>query len=149
MNQPGTWLAILLVVSSTVKMNTSPVLVNRETEYFPVPVRAWELFGFARRPVLPQPAHSPHSGWMWCLLTGFLLLPAAVSIYLHYQPSWGQSRAYRVTQLRTDGIHCLGSFGTVPVVLKIVPVTGAAFSGIIMDHNGRLYFPTSTFNIGM
>ena len=33
-------------------------------------------------------------------------MSAAVSIYVyHYTPS-GQSRLYRVTQLRTDGVHC-------------------------------------------
>ena len=38
----------------------------------------------------------------------------------HHTPS-GQSRVYRVTQLRTDGVHCRESFGTGPVNLKVVP----------------------------
>ena len=50
--------------------------------------------------------------------------------YIH-TPS-GQSRVYRVTQLRTDGVHCGQSAGTGPVVLEIVPVTGAALAGLIM-----------------
>ena len=33
----------------------------------------------------------------------------------------GQSRVYRVTQLRTDGVQCRESAGTGSVVLKIVP----------------------------
>ena len=33
----------------------------------------------------------------------------------------GQSRAYRVMQLRTDGVHCRESAGTGPVNLKVVP----------------------------
>ena len=33
----------------------------------------------------------------------------------------GQSRVYRVTQLRTDGVHCRESAGTGPVNLKVVP----------------------------
>ena len=37
-----------------------------------------------------------------------------------YTPS-GQSRVYRVTQLRTDGVHCRESAGTGPVNLKVVP----------------------------
>ena len=42
-------------------------------------------------------------------------------IYLNrYTPS-GQSRVYRVTQLRTDGVHCRESAGTGPVKLKVVP----------------------------
>ena len=32
----------------------------------------------------------------------------------------GQSRVYRVTQLRTDGVHCRESAGTGPVNLKVV-----------------------------
>ena len=36
--------------------------------------------------------------------------------------------------MRTDGVHCRESDGTEPVVLKLVPVTGAAFSGVTMDH---------------
>ena len=35
--------------------------------------------------------------------------------------SSGQSRVYRVTQLRTDGVHCQESAGTGPVNLKVVP----------------------------
>ena len=33
----------------------------------------------------------------------------------------GQSRVYRVAQLRTDGVHCRESAGTGPVNLKVVP----------------------------
>ena len=54
--------------------------------------------------------------------------------YLYRHPPSGQSRVYRVTQLRTDGQHCRESAGTRPVVLKMVSVTGAAFSGITMDQ---------------
>ena len=62
-------------------------------------------------------------------LTVFLPSSAAASIYFcqHHTPS-GQSRAYRVTQLRTDCVHCNESVGTGPVVLKVVRVTGAAFA---------------------
>ena len=44
------------------------------------------------RPVPRQPAHSPHSGRIWCLLTGFLPISAAASMYLYHQPPSGQSR---------------------------------------------------------
>ena len=44
------------------------------------------------------------------------------------------SRVYRVTQLLTDGVHCRESAGTGPVVLKVVPVTGAAILQVTMDH---------------
>ena len=41
-------------------------------------------------------------------------------IYNRHTPS-GQSRVYRVTQLRTDGVYCRESDGTGPVNLKVVP----------------------------
>ena len=41
-------------------------------------------------------------------------------IYKRHTPS-GQSRVYRVTQWRTDGVHCRESAGTEPVNRKIVP----------------------------
>ena len=40
--------------------------------------------------------------------------------YNRHTPS-GQFRVYRVTQLRTDGVHCRESTGTGPVNLKVVP----------------------------
>ena len=40
---------------------------------------------------------------------------------LNRHPPSGQSRVYRVTQLRTDGVHCRESAGTGPVNLKVVP----------------------------
>ena len=33
-------------------------------------------------------------------------MSAAMSIYIYHHTSSGQSRLYRVTQLRTDGVHC-------------------------------------------
>ena len=62
--------------------------LKRETEYFPVPVRAQEL-GFAKRVRQSRPASarsSPYSDWTWCLLTGFLPSSAAASIYLFKPP---------------------------------------------------------------
>ena len=37
---------------------------------------------------------------------------------------------------------------TAPVVLKVVPVTGAAFSGFTIDHFVRLSFPIPTRAVG-
>ena len=53
-------------------------------------------------------------------------------LYRH-TPS-GQSRVYRITQVRTDGVHCRESAGAEPVVLKVVPVTSAAFFLVPMDQ---------------
>ena len=46
---------------------------------------------------------------------------------LKHTPS-GQSHVYRVPQLLTDGVNRRESADTGPVVLKVVPVTGAAFA---------------------
>ena len=96
--------------------------------------------GFSR-PVPRQPAHSPYSGWIWSLLTGFLPSSAAASIYLLKPPyaiiiGSGQCRLYWVTPLLlpTDGVHCRESAGTGPVVLKVVPVTCAAILQFTMDQ---------------
>ena len=59
----------------------------------------------------------------------------------------GQSRVYGVTQLRTNGVHCGESASTGPVVLTVVPVTGAAFAGYRKPNNGRFCFPTPTIGI--
>ena len=57
-----------------------------------------------------------------------LVLTRGIPPDFHRAPL-GQSRVYRVTQLRTDGVICRKSAGTGPVVLKVVPVTtGAAFA---------------------
>ena len=42
-------------------------------------------------------------------------------LYLYRHTPSGQSRVYRVTQSRADGVHCRESAGTGPVVLKVVP----------------------------
>ena len=47
------------------------------------------------RPVLPQPGHSPHSGRIWCLFTGFLPLSATSFIDLYRQPPSGQPQIYQ------------------------------------------------------
>ena len=55
-------------------------------------------------------------------------------IYLNRHTPSGQSRVYRVTQMRTDGVHCRESAGTEPVVLKVVPVTSVAILQVTMDQ---------------
>ena len=57
--------------------------LNRENEYFPVRVRAWES-GLVRRVRQSRPASAcspPYSSWIWCLVTGFLPSSAAASIF--------------------------------------------------------------------
>ena len=99
--------------------------LNRENEYFPVPVRASEKFvsrdGFGR-PVPRQPAHLHTQAESDAYLRDSSRVPRRRSfIYFNHHTPSGQSRVYRVTQLRTDGVHCRESTGTGPVNLKVVP----------------------------
>ena len=79
--------------------------LNRENDFFPVPVRA-SKFGFVRRVRQSRPASacsSPYPGCIWCLLTRFLPSSAAASIFLFKSPyaigsvpsSSGHAIAYR------------------------------------------------------
>ena len=76
-------------------------------------------------PVLPrQPAHlytQAESG-AYLLRDSYRVPRRRSFIYLKppYTPS-SQFRVYRVTQLRTDGVHCRESAGTGAVNLKVVP----------------------------
>ena len=81
--------------------------------------------GFGCCAVPRQPAHSPYSGWIWCLLTRFPPLSATTALTLHDTSSTAAIgpvpiRVYRVTQLTvcTSGVHCRESTGTGPVVVK-------------------------------
>ena len=47
----------------------------------------------------------------------------------------------------TDGVHCRDFAGTGPVVLKELPVTGAAFSGFTMDQVWSPLFSTPTIDM--
>ena len=86
-------------------------------------------------PVPRQPSHlytQPESGAY--LRDSFRFPRQPPFIYLDRQTPSGQSRVYRVTQLRTDGVHCRESAGKGPVNLKVVPVTGAAILQVAMDQ---------------
>ena len=89
------------------------------------------------RPVPRQPAHSPQSYYYYyCRLNlvlthGLFLkrkyfkyfLPPALRdgvLLRDCQPSSGQSRVRRVTQLRTEGVHRQNYTGLDPVVLKVL-----------------------------
>ena len=65
--------------------------------------------------------------------------------YLFRQPLSSQSRVYRFTQLRTDGVH-QESAGTGPVVLTVVQVTDAAYDSenfmnqLLFGHFSRTHY---------
>ena len=46
--------------------------------------------------------------------------------------------------MHIGGVYCRESAGTGPVIPKVVPVTGAAFSDIIMDQLLWTLSPTTT-----
>ena len=76
-------------------------------------------------PVPSQPAHFHTQAESGAHLRDSSRVPrrrAFINLNSHNNstPS-GQSRVYRVTQLRTDGVHCRESAGTGPVNLNVVP----------------------------
>ncbi|CAN0019808.1 unnamed protein product, partial [Ascophyllum nodosum] len=78
-------------------------------------------------PVLRQPAHVHTQAESGAYLRDSSRVPRRRPfIFLYRHTRSGQSRVYRVAQLRSDGVHCRESAGTGPVVLKVVPVAGTA-----------------------
>ena len=116
--------------------------LNREINIALSPLTAENLLSRDRfgNPVPRQPAHFPHSGSIWCLLKGLLLLSAAASIFYTANRHRVSPEFYQITQLLTDGIHCRESTGTGPLVPKVLPVTGAAF---LKYHHGPIHMPLS------
>ena len=111
--------------------------LNWEKRFFPRP--RWRLrFGLARQ---IRPSHSVSACSFSTLRFNLVLThgtPSAfrdgVIVHIYRQTPSGQSRVYRVMQLRADGVNCRESTGPGTVVLKVVRATDAAFSGFIVDH---------------
>ena len=106
--------------------------LNRENICFPVPVRGLD-FSLARRVRPSCPASTCSFSILRLNLVG---IPPEFRYGIHFyrQPPSGQSRVHQITSLRTDGdVHSLPRVGRVrPVVLKVVGVTGLAYSGSTM-----------------
>ena len=78
-----------------------------------------DVFG---SPVPRQPAHLHTQAESGAYLRDSSRVPRRRPfIYFNRHTPSGQSRVHRVTQLRTDGVHCRESAGTGPVNLKVVP----------------------------
>ena len=97
--------------------------LNREKLYFlsafaPENLVSRDVFV---NPVLRQPAHFYTQADTGTYLRDSPNICDGVHLFFlnRYTPS-GQSRVYRVTQLRIDGVHCRESAGTGPVNLKVV-----------------------------
>ena len=72
-------------------------------------------------PIPRQPAHLRTQAESGAYLRDSSRVPRRRPfIYLNRHTPSGQSRVHRVTQLRTDGVHCRESAGTGPVVSKVV-----------------------------
>ena len=116
MDQPGNALPILLVVSWTGNINISL------SPFAPENLVSWDGFGSSTVPRLPAHLHTQAESGA-CFRGSSRAPRRRPFIYYlnrHTTPS-GQSRVYRVTHLRTDGVHCRESAGTGPVNLKVVP----------------------------
>ena len=93
--------------------------LNRENEYSPVRVLvSRDRF---RSPVPRQPAHLHTPAESGAYLRDSSVVPRRRPFIKNSHTPSGQSRVYRVTQLRTDDVHCQKSAGTGPVNLKVVP----------------------------
>ena len=97
--------------------------LNRENGYFPVRVRT--IWSRETGSAVPSRVSLLISVPRLNLeLTSWIPFEFRGGVHLfilnRHTPS-GQSRVYRVTQLRTDGVHCRESAGTGPVNLKVVP----------------------------
>ena len=103
-------LPILHVVSWTGKMNISL------SAFAPEHLVSRDGFG---RPIPRQPAHLDTEAKSGAYSRDSSRVPRRRPfIYVNHHTPSGQSRAYRVTQLRTDGVHCQESAGTGLVNLK-------------------------------
>ena len=105
-------------------------LIRKKFEKFPFPVRAYE-FGLARRVRLSRPTSACSFSTLSLNLVLTRGIPPDFRRGVHSSiPPYAVGPVTSllvIMQSRTDGVYCLESAGTKPVVLKVVPVTGAAF----------------------
>ena len=98
--------------------------LNRENSYFLsafAPENLVSRAGFDN-PVPRQPVHLHSQAESGAYLRDLPEFRNGVHLFIQnrHTPS-GQSRVFRVTQLRIDGVYCRKSAGTGPVNLKVVP----------------------------
>ena len=129
--------------------------LNRKNQYFLsafAPENLVSRDGFGN-PVPRQPAHlhTPAESGAYLRDPPEFLDGVHLFILNRHTPS-GQSRVYRVTQLRTDGVHCRESAGTGLVNLKVVPNECCCLSRSPWTNYYAPLFPTPTiswYEVGM
>ena len=97
--------------------------LNRENEYNKSPCVPENLVsrdGFSR-PVPRQPSHLHTQAETGAYLRDSSRVPRRRPFMKPPYAASGQSRVYRLMQLRTDDVYCRESAGTGPVSLKVVP----------------------------
>ena len=118
--------------------------LNRENIFYlspfaPESLVSRDVFGI---PVPRQPANLHTQAESGAYLRDSSRIPRRrLFIYLNRHTPSGQSRVYRVTQLRTDGVHCRESAGIGPVNLKAIRNGCAALAGHHGPIDMRLAFP--------
>ena len=107
-------LPVLLLVSSTGKINISLFAF--------APENLVSRGGFGSSvPRPPAHLHTQAESGAYLLRDSSRVPRRRPFIYLNCHTPSGQSRVYRVMQLRTEGVHCRESAGTGSVNLKVVP----------------------------
>ena len=132
--------------------------LNRKNEYFPVPVLAPRIWFRKTGSAVPsrvsllilQTTQAVSGAYSRDSCRFPSPLDFRRLVHFLFKPPQGQSRVYPVEQLRIDGIHCQESAGTGPVVLKEVPVTGAAFASPWTSYCASLFSHTHYwYEVGM
>ena len=130
-------------------VNPACAQLNRENKYFVsafAPENLVSRDGFGN-PVPRQPAHLRTLAESGAYLRDPPEFRDDVHLFILncHTPS-GQSRVYRVTRLRTDGVHCRESYGTGPVNLKVVPNECCCLGRSPWTNSYAPLFPTPTIN---
>ena len=97
------------------------------------------------RPVPRQPAHLHTQAESGAYLRDSSRVPRRRPFIRPPYVIGGQSRVYRVTQLRTDGVHCRQSAGTGPVNIKVVPNECWMYVWFVQNKRiHHVWLPTTT-----
>ena len=127
------------------KIQLTPSRIGNLTRFAPENLVSRERFG---SPVPRQPAHLHTQAESGAYSRDPSRVPRRRPFtYFNCHTPSGQSRAYRITQLRTDGVHCRESAGTGTVNLKVVPNEECCLDRSPWTNQYTPLFPTPTTGI--